>query len=481
MSKTRHATGPAARAPTVFLSYSSRDKRLAGRIADDLEKQGIKVWFAEREICVGDSVPGKISDGLRITDFIAVLLTKRSVNSGWVEKEWHTRIDAEVKARAVSILPLRGDECTVPELLREKKYADFVGSYENGLVDLLRAIAIHSGFEPPALRMKERTAPERSSELPIGGIRVPCFFPSVSGAAKSPLTPRQNLEIVVALKHPLFLVSAYDIASIERREEQLETQQLIEEATENSIILLDSGLYEKKWLRSKNWTKAKYHEALRHTACHVAFAYDSLAVQGTASDVASTIAKGVIMDRKKGRLTAVAPIVHAHSPGDFPNTCIRLVDALGPAPVLVGIPERELGEGIIAAAETVYSIRQALNRSDQYHFLHILGCGNPLSILIYSALGADSFDGLDWCQTVVDHSKGYLHHTMHLDFFARQTRYASQSDLPYFTRVYAHNLVFYDKWMNKIQYSLKKGTIKQMMRKFLPSEIAEHLDRLMSS
>jgi hypothetical protein len=100
------------------------------------------------------------------------------------------------------------------------------------------------------------------------------------------------------------------------------------------------------------------------------------------------------------------------------------------------------------------TIRETLNETGRYYPVHIVGTGNPLSILIYATCGADSFDGLDWCQTVGDHATGRLYHSLQLDFFAHQTPYGSEAKLPYLPRALAHNLMFYQGWMEKIRKSI---------------------------
>ena len=44
----------------VFLSHSSKDKAVVRPLAERLRKDGLKVWFDEREIKPGDSIPAKI-------------------------------------------------------------------------------------------------------------------------------------------------------------------------------------------------------------------------------------------------------------------------------------------------------------------------------------------------------------------------------------------------------------------------------------
>jgi TIR domain-containing protein len=84
--------------PSIFLSHSTKDKSLARQIANDLLSADISVWLGEWEILVGDSITQRIQQGLEEVDYVAVLLTKHSVESGWVEKEWQTKIGVEAES-----------------------------------------------------------------------------------------------------------------------------------------------------------------------------------------------------------------------------------------------------------------------------------------------------------------------------------------------------------------------------------------------
>ncbi|MBV9613321.1 MAG: toll/interleukin-1 receptor domain-containing protein [Acidobacteriaceae bacterium] len=47
-----------------FLSHNKADKPIARSIGSHLQLSGIEVWFDEWEIRAGDSIPGKLNDGL---------------------------------------------------------------------------------------------------------------------------------------------------------------------------------------------------------------------------------------------------------------------------------------------------------------------------------------------------------------------------------------------------------------------------------
>jgi len=159
--------------------------------------------------------------------------------------------------------------------------------------------------------------------------------------------------------------------------------------------------------------------------------------------------------------------VHSKSANAFPAICMQVARALGSP--LVAVPERELGEGILECALTIGKIRKALNQLGKYIPLHVLGTGNPLSILVYTWAGADSFDGLDWCQTVANHVDGRLYHSLQLDFFVGQSEFAQDVEMSYITRLLAHNLEFYRKWMAEIQEGLKTDDLEAMLSKYLPA------------
>jgi len=125
---------------TVFLSHSSKDKGLARRIAVELGMSGIRVWFDEWEILVGQSITQRIEHGLDDADYVVVLLTPHSIESGWVGKEWRSRVADEAEANDVQILPVLGGDCDIPRLLREKRYADVRTNFESGLRELIYSV-----------------------------------------------------------------------------------------------------------------------------------------------------------------------------------------------------------------------------------------------------------------------------------------------------------------------------------------------------
>lgn len=307
---------------------------------------------------------------------------------------------------------------------------------------------------------------ERKKELGIGGIvlPLPCFFPAVS-SVKTNLPILEYLQVLTALSHPLFLISAYDLYKCDKKNLPKVQRLLKNSLTNPKIILLDSGNYESYWKNDKKWDPDKYRNILKRTKHHLAFCFDSLLTNGKINAIAAVIEKQVLRDQRYSSGTVV-PIIHSSRKEDFPKLVSKIVDKLNP--FIVAVPERQLGEGIVARAETVYKIRKALDKKRLYYPLHLLGTGNPLSILIYSLCGADSFDGLEWCQTTVDHRTGLLYHFQQRDFFGEQTAFCKIRDIPYTQATLAHNLEFYKKWMIAIQNRFLRDNEDILIGKYIP-------------
>lgn len=129
----------------VFLSHSSLDKELVRPIATWLHSKGIEVWLDEWSMTAGDSLVGKIGEGIASSDRLVVFLTPNSIGSNWVTKEVATGIImelAEDKGLGEKfVVPAVLQPCKVPIMLRDKLYANFTNkAFEAACEELLRGI-----------------------------------------------------------------------------------------------------------------------------------------------------------------------------------------------------------------------------------------------------------------------------------------------------------------------------------------------------
>jgi hypothetical protein len=128
------------RSPRVFLSYTRSDSDFARRLANDLEKNGLRVWLDEREIAVGDKLADKLVSGMESSQWIVPVLSPEATSSSWFKRELQLALHQEERRRRSLVLPVlyKGDR--VPEGLSERVYADFRSNYYSGLGNLVAAI-----------------------------------------------------------------------------------------------------------------------------------------------------------------------------------------------------------------------------------------------------------------------------------------------------------------------------------------------------
>jgi hypothetical protein len=124
----------------VFISYSWKDKDFALRLAMDLRAAGLKVWIDKWEMQIGDSLNKKVAEGISNSAWLCVVLSPDSVASPWVEKELNAALARELERRDVFVLPALHKACNIPLFLRDKIYADFRTSYDQGLAALLQRL-----------------------------------------------------------------------------------------------------------------------------------------------------------------------------------------------------------------------------------------------------------------------------------------------------------------------------------------------------
>lgn len=127
---------------SVFLCHASIDKPFVEKLARDLKRIGIEVWYDKWEIGVGDSIIWKIENGIRENEYLAIIMSPEALQSEWVRSEIGAAWVKQMQSKKVCILPILYRECEIPLFLADKKYADFNSSYEDGFQTLAKVFGI---------------------------------------------------------------------------------------------------------------------------------------------------------------------------------------------------------------------------------------------------------------------------------------------------------------------------------------------------
>lgn len=90
----------------LFISHASEDKEEFVRpLADELKKLGVKVWYDEFTLRVGDSLRKSIDDGLIKSKFGTVIISSAFYSKNWTQYEFNSMITREMNGHKM-ILPI---------------------------------------------------------------------------------------------------------------------------------------------------------------------------------------------------------------------------------------------------------------------------------------------------------------------------------------------------------------------------------------
>ncbi|EHQ07863.1 toll/interleukin-1 receptor domain-containing protein [Leptonema illini] len=126
---------------SVFISYSRTDSAFVDKLAVELVKERMNVWLDRWELKVGDSLLDRIQQAIQNADYLCIVLSKAAVESEWCRKELNAGLMRELEERHIILLPILIDDCKIPLFLREKLYADFRRSFDDGFQQLSESLA----------------------------------------------------------------------------------------------------------------------------------------------------------------------------------------------------------------------------------------------------------------------------------------------------------------------------------------------------
>ena len=130
------------RALRVFLCHSSDDKPAIRDFYRRLVDDGINVWFDEENLLPGQDWNQEIIQAVRATDVVIVCISRNIINkAGYVQKEIRLALDVadEQPEGAIFLIPLKLEECEVPERLNRWQWVDHFND-DQGYKRLMNAL-----------------------------------------------------------------------------------------------------------------------------------------------------------------------------------------------------------------------------------------------------------------------------------------------------------------------------------------------------
>lgn len=221
--------------PTVFISYSHADSKFVNELAEKLKASGVDIWIDTWKIKVGDSITGKVNEGIGASDYLIVVLSRTSVASNWVREEINTALIRNIEQdKQAFILPVLKENCDIPIILQHRRYANFKGDPDQGFQALIEVISPYKDLEPEMIHIPDGECligsdpetergttineyPQHSvyvseyhiGKYPVTALQYKSFLEATGHTPPKGLLDRLYLEFE---EHPVVNVSWYDVA-----------------------------------------------------------------------------------------------------------------------------------------------------------------------------------------------------------------------------------------------------------------------------
>ncbi|XP_045166020.2 uncharacterized protein LOC123529661 [Mercenaria mercenaria] len=105
----------------MFISYIQDNAEDVRLIVDNLEREGIKCCYHERDFLPGQQVIGNIHDSINRSMSILVVLSEKFVQSRFCMHEIEQALHASINQN-YTIIPIKIEQCDVPEILKNFTY-----------------------------------------------------------------------------------------------------------------------------------------------------------------------------------------------------------------------------------------------------------------------------------------------------------------------------------------------------------------------
>lgn len=127
----------------IFLSHTGADKPIvdtfASRLSDIFGND--RIFYDKWSIAPGESIIGKMSDGIADSGFFFLFISKASLNSKMVEREWQSSLYRAIKGE-LKFVPIMLENVPVPAIFGDinylSVYSNGVETVLNQMVDLIR-------------------------------------------------------------------------------------------------------------------------------------------------------------------------------------------------------------------------------------------------------------------------------------------------------------------------------------------------------
>ena len=296
---------------------------------------------------------------------------------------------------------------------------------------------------------------------------TPAYFPSISSAAIR-MQLDSLLEFCISKNYPRLLVSAFDLHHMSNAKKIMASLQKYQK---NNFLFIDSGTFESYWLK-KDWNYSNYKKIIKICPGDFYASFDE--IPNPEEKLQSLINTTTKHAKNSSALSKSVPnftIVH----GNNTKQLIEIIEHISKNTPeylsMIAISEKDCGKTIGKKISTIKNIRKIMNKNNSTNILHILGCGNPLSIAMYAFAGADSFDSNDWSRWIINPKTLQLMDQSHIELLNCSCEICKRKNLDSTNKGLLHNLLFYQNFTQELQTHIIENDGLDFLKEFVDRKI----------
>jgi hypothetical protein len=157
-------------AAQVFLNYASEDSKRVTQLYDKLLEAGFTPWMDKRNIVAGQHWQKAIKKAIRDSDFVLICISTTSVRKrGYVQSEIKDVLEIRRGKLESDIypIPVRLDDCEIPESLQDLQWVDLFNSEGDGLEQIFKALRHGMAGLAPEGKAEQPSDESRGWRIPL--------------------------------------------------------------------------------------------------------------------------------------------------------------------------------------------------------------------------------------------------------------------------------------------------------------------------
>lgn len=124
----------------IFISYNHNDEEIVDQIVKrlDIEFGRKNIFYDKWSIQPGDSIIGKMNEGIEKADVFFYFLSSNSLKSKMVSREWQSALMQSINEN-LKFIPIRIEDCQVPSIMKDILFIDL---FNIGILETIEKMKI---------------------------------------------------------------------------------------------------------------------------------------------------------------------------------------------------------------------------------------------------------------------------------------------------------------------------------------------------